>query len=176
MEKLNQHSAWAKFACGCGGTKDSTPEELKSKFDADQEKIAEKEAEIEALKAKIADLQKEIDEEKAKEDEAGRETELKAAAKAKNLKLSDESIKHAAKSKEATAVLKLAIEGMEKQPPSVDPQFKGKVIVNDPANPANQQVDEEDGKALFAAANKLVKEGKFKTFEDALDSVTKGGQ
>lgn len=176
MEKLNQHSAWAKFACGCGGTKDSTPEELQSKFEADQEKIAEKQAEIDVLKAKIEELQREIDEEKAKDEEEVRETELKAAAQAKNIKLSDDSIKKAAKSKEATAVLKLAIDGMEKQNPSADPAFKGKVTVTNPADPASQGVDLESGPALFAAANKLVKEGKFKNFEDALESLTKGGQ
>lgn len=170
--KLIQHGDWAKFACSCGGTKDSTPEDLQQKFEENSEAIEEKEKEIAEKQAEIDRLKSEIDALKSKEEEGAREDELSAAAKAKNIELSEDSIKKAAKTKEGTEALKLAIEGMKKQTPSADPKFKGKVDVTDPAQ-QDLEVDVNDAKALFKAANKMVSDGKVKTFDEALDLITK---
>lgn len=168
--ELNQHKSWAEFACGCGGTKETTPEELQKKFAESDQAVKDKEKELADLKAKIAVLEKEIADAKAASDEASRETEMKAAASEKNLKLSDESIKAASKTKEATDALLLAIKGMDKIVPAAGKQFTEKVNAGGKAN--DQKVNAEDGKELFSAATKLVSEGKFKTFEEALDSLT----
>lgn len=107
MKKVEFSAAeWAKFACGCGGTAESTLAELEEVIvDADDIKEIEEEKtalevenealkkEIEELKAKLAELETEVEEAEAEEAVA-------EMAKKKGLELSSKELKDYASNKE----------------------------------------------------------------------------
>lgn len=168
--KLQENAAWAKFACGCGGTKDSTPEELEQKFAASQEEIDAKQAEIDQLKADLAKAQEDLEKMKEEEETSVRADSIKAAALEKGIELSQESIDAAKVSKEATEVLVKTFKSMAKIEKKVSEKFTKKVNFTDPAKP---ELDEKDPEAIRLAANKLVEEGKAKDFVTAIKMLTK---
>jgi hypothetical protein len=158
---------WIKFACACGGDKDTTPEELEAKMKETKleseeaaAEIAEKEAEIEALKAKIEELTSEI--EKIKEEEAveEREEQIEMALKAKGVKFAAEKIKDAAQSKEKTEILLSLIEDMKG---GIDPKLAKKDDVGG-KKPTEGNKPEE----IRMAAEKMVKDGLAKDVFDAI--------
>ena len=163
--KLNQHSEWPKFACGCGGSKDSSPEELEKKFadseeeakqaDALKEQVAQKEAEIEALKKQIADLQ-------GDSETKAREEEIKAAVTEKNLKFSDEKIKEAAKSKEKTEMFLSLVKDMDKK---IDSKFGKEVNLGSGSTKASGDED------IRAKALKLMADGQASDYMEAINMV-----
>lgn len=170
--KLNQHDAWAKFACGCGGTKDSTPEELEKKFAENAEEIAEKQAELDKKQAEIDALKAEIEALKREDEEEEREEQLSAAAKEKGLKLSAESLKKASKSKEATEILLGTIKDMEKVPSKIDPKFTKDLDLSKENEGSDALVEvEDDAVKIRLAANKLIKDGKAKSVKEAMSLI-----
>lgn len=80
--------AWSKFACGCGGTAESTLEELEEvMIDSEDLKVLEDEnAELKALVEDLKTKLAEYEEEDAKE-------EIAAMAKSKGIELSSDKIK-----------------------------------------------------------------------------------
>lgn len=164
--KLNQHGDWEKFACSCGGKKDSTPEDLAKKFEENSEEIKEKEAEISEKQAEIDKLKAEIEALKKESEEEERAAEMSAAAKEKNFDISEEAIKLASKSKEATDAVLLAIKGMKKVSLANDPKFKEKVIISSDKNSV-----ENDSEKIRLAAEKMVKDGLAVDFMDAVNKL-----
>lgn len=156
---------WAKFACGCGGSKESTAEDLQEKFAEGEEKAAELEKEIAALKEQIAAKQAEIDALKGKEETAARSASIKAAASEKGIKLSDEKINLAAASKEKTDLLLGVIADMEAGAKKIDPKLAGR------QNVSTGDKVESDPRQLANKAQALVKEGKYPTFLEAMASL-----
>lgn len=169
--KLQQHDSWAKFACACGGKKDSTPEDLEAKFAENTEEIDKLKSEIETLKSEIAKKQAEIDELEEQGEAEDREENLKAAAKEKGLKLSESSIKEAAKSKESSELMLSFIKGAEKEKTLIDKKFTKDVELSDEDNSSGKLIVEDDSKAIRLAANKLIKDGKAKNFKEAMDLI-----
>lgn len=106
---------WAKFACGCGGSAESKPEDLKANFDAKEEDIAAKQKEIDDLKAKLAEAQDALDKLKGEEETSARANDLKLAAADKNFDLTDAIVKTAAATVEGTTLLKQVIEAAPKK-------------------------------------------------------------
>lgn len=164
---------WEKFACGCGGDKTTTPDELSEKIngaklqsEADKAEIAEKEIEIEELKKAIAEKQAEIDAIKAGDEEAAREEKIDEALKAKNIEFAAEKIKEAAKTKEGTEMLLSLVESM-KAPSKIDSKFAGKQNLGN-TKPDGKKQSEQD---IRFAAEALVKEGKANNFLDAIAMV-----
>lgn len=171
---------WAKFACSCGGDKNTTPEQLKKKFEEYEEEIVEikeeiakKEVEVEAkteevekLEDDVEKLEKEIEEleEKLEEkEEEDRVEEIQAAAKSKNISLSAKKIKEAAKSKESTSMLLSVIEDMTLEP-KIGEQFAGRTNVSKKSSVSSE-------KDLIAKAQLMVKEGKAVDMIEALSLV-----
>lgn len=159
---------WVKFACACGGDKETTPEQLEAKIKAQSEEaqaeIAAKEAEIEALKAKIEELQSEIDKIKAEEEEEAREEEIEMALKEKGITLSAEKIKDAAKSKEKTEILLSVIAEMQEK--KIDPKFSKKETIE-----GDKPQELKSPEAIRMAAEKMVKEGKAQNFFEAITKL-----
>ena len=169
---------WVKFACACGGSKDSTPEELQAKFEenaaavenieSDKAKIEALNAEIETLKADILAKQAEINKIKADEEEEGRVEEIEAAMSAKKMTFSAEKIKEAAKTKEATSMLLSFISEIKVEEKKIDEKFSKNVDLG----------KEDDGKAetILMQAEELVKSGKAQNQMEAILMVSKGAK
>lgn len=162
---------WINFACGCGGTKDTTPEELSemvkaTKLMSEEEKAKAEELakEIEVLKEQIAAKQAEIDAIKEEEEIEEREEEINAAISAKGIEFSVEKIKESAKSKEVAALLLGLVEAMPKQAKKISAEFAQEVVVAELA----PKVDAKSPEQISLAANALVKAGKAKDFMEAL--------
>lgn len=165
MKPMLTKEQWVKFACACGGNKETTPEELEKKFqemtDSQKEEVAAKEAEIEAKQAEIDELKSEIA--KIKEDAAveEREENIQAAVKEKAITFSSEKIKAAAKTQEATDMLLSLIADM-KAPGKIDKKFAQKQDLGDGG--ATPKTPEE----IRLAAKKMVSEGKAKDVIQAI--------
>ena len=170
--KLQENASWAKFACGCGGTKDSTPEELEQKFAASQEEIDAKQAEIDKLKADLAKAQEEMAKMKDEEETKANADSIKAAALEKGIELSDEAIKAASVSKEATEALVNSFKAMTKIEQPTNPKFRGSVNLKGD-DESDIDGDADDAESIRLAAEKLVKEGKFKSFIKAIEFLQK---
>lgn len=169
--KLNENAEYIKLACACGGNKETTPEELAQKFAASQEEIDAKQAEIDQLKSDLAKAQSDLEKMKEEEETSANATAIKAAAEEKGVKLSDESVKSAALSKEATEALINTFKSMEKMESKVAPKFTAKVSLTS----GDIEIDggSEDPAAIRLAAEKLVKEGKFPSFLKAIEFLQK---
>lgn len=171
---------YVALACACGGSKDSSPEELTEKAKAakldaesDKAKVEELNSQIEALKSEIAAKQAELDKIKGAEDEAKREGDIQSAANAKNIKLSAEKIKDAAKTKEKTDVLLSVIADMEAQK-AIDPNMGKKLDLGGKGGGAaggDVKLKADDHEGIRLAARKLVEEGKAKDLMSALTMV-----
>ena len=168
---------WAKFACACGGSKDSTPEELQAKFEeqaaavetveTDKAKIEELNAEIEKLKADILAKQEEINKIKADEEEEDRVEEIEVAMKAKGLQFSAEKIKAAAKSKESTEMLLSFIAEVKAEEKKIDAKFSAKIDLGN---------DEPKDGDIRMSAEALLKSGKAKDKMEAILMASKEAQ
>lgn len=163
MINMNQEQ-WEKFACGCGGNKDSKPEDLQQKFADGQEQVDKLKAEIETLKSEIAAKQAELDKMQGEKDEKKNEDELNAALKEKGIELAVDKVKEAAKSKEATQTLLSFIKEMKKPETQIPDKFS-KVI---DAGKETLKVKEDE---LAEKASELVKSGKAKNFDAALSML-----
>lgn len=131
--KMFTKEQWVKFACGCGGTEKTTPEDLSAEFTMKDDKISEKETEIADLKKELQDAQDELAKIKESSDMSARESDLSTAIKAKGIEMSVEKIKAAAKSKDATSTLLSFIEDMkiEVATPKVSVEMSKKVDISD---------------------------------------------
>ena len=168
---------WAKFACACGGSKDSTPEELQAKFEeqaaavetveTDKAKIEALNAEIEKLKADILAKQEEINKIKADEEEEDRIEEIEVAMKAKGLQFSAEKIKAAAKSKESTEMLLSFIAEVKAEEKKIDAKFSAKIDLG---------TDESNDGDIRMSAEALLKSGKAKDKMEAILMASKEAQ
>lgn len=168
---------WAKFACACGGSKDSTPEELQAKFEeqaavvetveTDKAKIEALNAEIEKLKADILAKQEEINKIKADEEEEDRVEEIEVAMKAKGLQFSAEKIKAAAKSKESTEMLLSFIAEVKSEEKKIDAKFSTKIDLG---------TDESKDGDIRMSAEALLKSGKAKDKMEAILMASKEAQ
>lgn len=168
---------WAKFACACGGSKDSTPEELQAKFEeqaaavetveTDKAKIEALNAEIEKLKADILAKQEEINKIKSDEEEEDRVEEIEVAMKAKNLQFSAEKIKAAAKSKESTEMLLSFIAEVKSEEKKIDAKFSTKIDLGN---------DEPKDGDIRMSAEALLKSGKAKDKMEAILMASKEAQ
>ena len=168
---------WAKFACACGGSKDSTPEELQAKFEeqaaavetveTDKAKIEELSAEIEKLKAEILAKQEEINKIKADEEEEDRVEEIEVAMKAKGLQFSAEKIKAAAKSKESTEMLLSFIAEVKSEEKKIDSKFSTQIDLGK---------DEPNDSDIRMSAEALLKSGKAKDKMEAILMASKKAQ
>lgn len=170
--KLTQEQ-YVKMACACGGDKDTTPEELLSKAEAQKLMTEEQAAEIEKLKAEIESMASEIEAKKAEiaaieeaADIEEREEEIAMAVKAKGIKFSADKIKEAAKTKEATEMLLGLVSDM-KQDGKIDAKLAGKTKIAD-----DNQVDLTKPEDIRLAAKQMVKDGKAK---DLIEAISKLG-
>lgn len=166
---------YVKMACACGGDKDTTPEELLEKAEAQKLMTEEQAAEIEKLKSEIESLtaevaakQAEIEaiEEAAEIEE--REEEISMAVKAKGIKLSAEKIKAAAKTKEGTEMILGVVEDM-KQEGKIEAKLAGRVKV---VEQDQEKFDKTNPAEIRLAAKQLIKDGKAK---DMIDAISKLG-
>lgn len=168
---------WAKFACACGGSKDSTPEELQAKFEeqaaavesveTDKAKIESLNAEIEKLKADILAKQEEINKIKADEEEEDRVEEIEVAMKAKGLQFSAEKIKAAAKTKESTEMLLSFIAEVKSEEKKIDAKFSTQIDLGK---------DEPNDGDIRMSAEALLKSGKAKDKMEAILMASKEAQ
>jgi len=153
---------WIKLACGCGGTKDTTPEELEAKFTASKEEADKAKMEIEELKKQIAEKQAIIDSAKEEKEFASRTEEINLKVKEKGLEIKPEVIEKAAKSVESKDMFLSMIEGMEVVK-KIDPKFVDNLnLGKDPI------LNKEDPNSIQLRANQLVAEGKAADFLTAL--------
>lgn len=163
--KLTQEQ-WEKFACACGGNKDSKPEELEGKFAEKDQKVAELEKEIAALKEQVAAKEKEIAGLTEKEETSARQESLASAAKEKGLELGAEELAIAAKSKESTDVLLKVINSAKPVEKKIPAAMAGKTNLGEAA-----VTSKDDSEAIRLAAEALVKEGKASNFIEAIEMV-----
>lgn len=154
---------WIKLSCGCGGTKDTTPEELEANFAASKEEQDKLKAEIEALKQQIAEKQAIIDEASKEQEMNARSTEINAKVAEKGLEFKPEVIAMAAKSVESKDMFLSMIDGMEVQAKKIDAKFVENLnLSKDPI------LNKEDPNSIMLRANQLVDEGKAEDFLTAL--------
>lgn len=162
--KLNQHEDWIKFACACGGNKETTPEELKQNFSDKEAEIKQKEEEIASKAAEIEALKKEIEALKGNEEMKQRKEDISSAAKEKNITFSEEVISQAAASKESTEAFLLAVKAMEVKTVVVKEEFSQKVDIG-----SSVKVDANDEEAIRLKAEEMVKNGEAKNFIEAIN-------
>ncbi len=158
---------WEKFACGCGGTSESSLEDLEKIV---QEKDMEDEEEKE-MKAANAAMKEEIDALKAKlkeyEDEE-MSKKVKEAAEAKGIKLSDEQLKVYASDK-AKAEMFIEMSGLMAEPKKViEAKFAKKVVIEKEGEDLSTLSAEEKSAKRRAKAHEMVKLGQAKDFVSAL--------
>lgn len=165
MVKLTQEQ-WEKFACACGGNKESKPEDLEAKFAEGEEKAEELKKEVAALKEEIAKKEAEIAALTEKEETAVRQASLESAAKEKGLELGSEELAVAAKTKASTDILLKVIGSAKPMQKLIDSKLAGKTDLGEA-----DQTDKNDENALRLAAEKLVTEGKAKNFLEAINMV-----
>lgn len=153
---------WEKFACGCGGTAESSLEDLQSKLEEEEEKEKEileenkvLKSEIEALKAKLKEYEEEEMSKKVTE-----------AANSKGIKLSDEQIKSYVADK-AKAEMFIEMASSISEPKKViDPKFTKTVVVS--TEKTSLMSDEQRSVARRAKAHEMVKLGQAKDFAAAI--------
>lgn len=171
---------WTKFACGCGGHKDSTPEELEATVkstklasEEDKAKIDSLTKEVDDLKAAIAAKEAEIAAIKDAEAEEENSASLSKALAAKNITFSADKIKEAAKTKAGTDALLSLISGMEIQAPvkkTIEAKLTGLTNLGEASLKNASEAD-----AITLAANALVSEGKAKNFIEAVQMAASKG-
>lgn len=162
--KLTQEQ-WEKFACGCGGSKESTPEQLEANFSASKEEVDKAKAEIEILKAKIAEQQAIIDGAKEEVEMKARTEEISLAIKEKNLEFTAEVLATAAKSAQSKDMFLSMIAGMKAIDTKISQEFAAAVVVG------GEKVVGNSDEAIILKAEQLVKEGKYETFLDAINAL-----
>lgn len=142
-------AAWAKFACGCGGTEESTLEELEEiVVDSEDIKAIEDEnaalkAEVEALKAKLAEYE-----------EADAEEEIEEMAKAKGLELSAEELKDYASNKDKANMFLSMASKLKDVKPKIDPKFAKPVVIEKEVTTSLSKKEERRAKARLMAKEK----------------------
>lgn len=154
---------WAKFACGCGGTAETTPDEMEKKFADEKAKAEELQKQIDALKAEVAAKQAELDKIKEQEELSAREAQITAALSAKNIEMSQEKIKEAAKSNQTTELMISFIGEMKAQDKKINPAMAGKQDLGADLTASNKTED------VIAKAELMVKEGKAKDLFTAIN-------
>ncbi len=154
-------AAWEKFACGCGGTKDSSLEELAEVL-IDEDDLKAMEDENAALKAEIAALKAKMEELTAKD----KEEEIEALAKEKGISLTAEKVKEYAKDPvKAQSFIEFASMITKETKKTIDPKFTKKVeFKGEPAKTDSK----EDRVTRIAQAKELIKSGKAKSLPQAL--------
>lgn len=131
-------AAWEKFACGCGGTAESTLEELEEvMIDADE--LQALKDENEALKKEIADLKAKAEE----EEKAETVEQISSIAKEKGIELSDDKIKELASDKEKSKMFLEMASSLKVAKKQIDPKFTQKVVVTDPDGSKNVTLSSE---------------------------------
>lgn len=182
---------WVKFACACGGDKNSKPKDLQAKFQSMEEaeekveeleekvealetenkeaevKVEALEGEVEELEEKVEELVEEIEEIKEEVVREEREEELRAKVAQVGLKISDRKIREAAKTSTGFKVLMSFIG--DAQPASkkkASETFTKKVSLGGGGSGTQDAATQ-----IALAADALVKEGKAKDFMEALEMV-----
>lgn len=161
---LNQNENWEKFACACGGNKETTPEELSEKFTAQEEAIKAKEAEIATKHAEIEALKKELEDIKQKSELNDRKESIAMAAKEKGIDLSEEALNAASENEQNKNIFLLALKSIEKQEKKIEEKFTEKVDVG-----TEPKLSSDDTESIRLAAEKLVQEGKATNFMQAIN-------
>lgn len=152
--------AWEKFACGCGGTKDSSLEEL-AEVMIDEDDLKAMQDENAALKKELEDLKAKMGEMTAKD----KEKELTALAEEKGLKLSAEKIKEISLSDEKFETFK-EFAGSIEVTKKIDAKFAKPFVV--PKTEPAKTDSKEDRTARITQAKELMKLGKAKNLPQAL--------
>ena len=115
---------WEKFACGCGGSADSSLDDISKKLEVDQEEADALKAENEALKAEIAALKEKI----AADEEEEMKKEVKEIADKKGIKLSDDKLKElTSDTTKAKMFIEMASSMEDKK--TIDPKFVKNVVI-----------------------------------------------
>lgn len=173
-ESMFTKDQWAKFACACGGHKDSTPEEIEAKLsetklmtEEQSKKIEELEAEIETLRSEAAAKQAEIDAIKEAADAEERAEEIETALNQAGVKLSAEKIQEAAKSKDKTEILLSVIADMSVGKKEAL-QFSKKTVVN---KEIQKEGTPKTAQQINLEAKKLVESGAAKDLLTAISMV-----
>lgn len=169
--KLSDNASYVALACGCGGNKDTTPEELAEKFKASQAEIDSKQAEIDKMKADLKSAQEELAKMKGDSETKANAEAIKAAADEKGVKISQEAIDKASASKEATEVLVNTFKAMEKVETKVSTEFTEKVVLGGGATEIDTEAN--DAETIRLSAEALVKEGKQPNFMKAIEFLQK---
>ena len=147
-------AAWEKFACGCGGTAESTLEEL--------EEVVVDAEEIQAMKDKIAALEKENEELKAKiaaEEEEVVVEQISSIAKEKGIELSADKIKELASDKDKAKMFLEMAGSLKVVKKTIDPKFTKKVEASNPEGTQNVTLSAEQKAAeRRKKINELAKE------------------
>ena len=173
--KLNaQNADWTKFACGCGGHKDSTPEELEASFKEkdvqianDKQKLAEKEDECADWKKKYEEAQAKLEKQESESKTKVRSESISAAATAKHITLKPELIEKASKTEVETEIMLATIDSM----PALTPkEMRGAADLGDAGE--TLKIDKNDPEALRLGALKMVEDGKAKNFAQAIELIT----
>lgn len=162
-------AAWEKFACGCGGTKDSSLEELAEVL-IDEDVLKALEEENAALKLRIADLESEMEVAQAKD----LEEEMSALVLEKGISLSAEKIKeYSLDSVKAKSFIEFAllVEVKKVEPKKIDAKFTKKIEISKDEPAKTNSTD--DRMSRITQAKELIKEGKAKNLPQALLLVDK---
>lgn len=136
---------WEKFACGCGGSADSSLEDIEKKLAVDEEEAEALKAENEALKAEIAALKEKIAADEAEE----MKKEVKQIADKKGIKLSDEKLAElSSDSVKAKMFIEMASDFEDKK--TIDPKFTKKVVIPETKETVLSAVDKSKARRLKA--------------------------
>lgn len=161
MSKKVEFSAaeWAKFACSCGGTAESTLAELEEVI-VDSEDLKEIEEEKTALELENEALKKEIEELKAKLEEieaADIEEEVAEMSKKKGLELSSEELKDYASNKEKAKMFLEMASKLKDVKPKIESKFTKPIVVSTTSTVLGSS-EREKAEARRKKATELAKE------------------
>lgn len=171
--KLQQNEGWAKFACSCGGKETSTPEEITEAYASKVSEVEEKQKEIEAKETELSNLKKDLEAANEKlskivtdQEIQARKEKLEAKAKEKGLELAADVIEKASKSEDSTSLLLSTFDSVKTK---VSKEFSTKVTIE-----GGISKGEKDAEKIRLAADQLVKDGKAKSFTEAISLLNKG--
>ena len=171
--KLSENASYVALACGCGGDKDTTPEELAKKFAASQAEIDKKQAEIDKIKSDLAAAQDELKKMKGDSETKANADAIKAAALEKGIEIDQATIDKAAVSKDATDVLVSTFNAMKKVETKVDPKLTKKVDLGGDGKDGIGEEDHKSSESIRLAAVELMKKDSKLTITDAINLINK---
>lgn len=165
MPELSKEQ-WIAFACACGGDKNSSTEDMESKFKSLKNKSDKLEEEKSNLEKELAEIKKKLND-AAKKD---RKATIQKALDDKKIKMSDEKVTSAAETEVGFKTLLGLIGDMEVEKKNIKDEFSRSLNFDGNEKP------EPEGDDLMLAAEELVKAGKANDLFQALELAQKGGK